>query len=42
MLTGALAQQTSFITSYDGAGNLVIAGFPSGLAPASGDLFVIL
>lgn len=42
MTSGALVQQTAYITGYDGAGNITINGFPSGATPASGDLFVIL
>lgn len=42
MTSGLLAQQTAFITGYDGAGSLTINGFPSGATPADGDSFVIL
>lgn len=42
MTSGALKQQTAFITGYDGAGNVTINGFPGGGIPANGDAFVIL
>ncbi len=42
LTSGALIQQRSFVTGYDGAGNLQIQGFPSGGTPANGDLFILV
>lgn len=43
MTSGALIQQASPITAYDGGTfTLTITGFPSGATPANGDTFIIL
>ena len=42
MTSGLLIQQAAYILSYDGAGNLVINGFPSAATPASSDTFIIV
>lgn len=43
MTSGALIQQASPITAYDGSTfMLTIVGFPSGLTPANNDTFIII
>lgn len=43
MTSGALIQQASFITGYDGTTFILTTnGFPSGGTPASGDKFIII
>lgn len=42
MTSGILIQQASYITMYDGAGNLTIQGFPSASTPANSDTFIII